>query len=288
METVSLSAVASTSPGLDFTQSIRDLPRQLANFITEQNRPNSNERQFNFRDRRSRSSSRRSNSNSRSSSTRRSPFRRESTNTLYWYHRRYGDRALHLQLAGKLELQTSAAANVCNRDIGRLFISDKISKRRFIINTVSDLCVFPRKLIPQPRYVLTKTSARLTALPSPHTDGCLSVNLGLRRELSWRFVMANVTQPLIGAEFLSHFGLSVDCRNNRMLEDVTSLSTPAQSANPRIRSIKISVAVHRSTFSSPSFQTSLAPVEFSETFATTRPTTSGLHRAHLPTTSPRP
>jgi hypothetical protein len=89
METVSPSTVASTSPGPDYTellQNIRDLTRRLANVVTEKKRSNSNERQFNFRDRRS-------NSNSRSSSTRRSPSRRDSTNTLCWYHQRYGDRA---------------------------------------------------------------------------------------------------------------------------------------------------------------------------------------------------
>jgi hypothetical protein len=35
----------------------------------------------------------------------------------------------------------------------------------------------------------------------------LSLNLGLRREFTWRFVVADVTQPLIGAGFLTHFGL---------------------------------------------------------------------------------
>jgi hypothetical protein len=45
--------------------------------------------------------------------------------------------------------------------------------------------------------------------------------------------------PLIGADFLSHFGLLVDCRNNRLLDGVTSLSAPAQASNPRIPSIKV-------------------------------------------------
>jgi hypothetical protein len=37
----------------------------------------------------------------------------------------------------------------------------------------------------------------------------LSLNLGLRREFTWRFVVADVTQSLIGADFRSHFGLLV-------------------------------------------------------------------------------
>jgi hypothetical protein len=55
----------------------------------------------------------------------------------------------------------------------------------------------------------------------------LSLNLGLRKEFTWRFVVADVTQPLIAADSLSHFGLLVDCKNNRLLDAVTSFSVPA-------------------------------------------------------------
>jgi hypothetical protein len=51
-------------------------------------------------------------------------------------------------------------------------------------------------------------------------------------------VVADVTH-LIGVDFLSHFGLLVDCRNNRLLDGVTSLSIPAQIARSRISSIKV-------------------------------------------------
>jgi hypothetical protein len=67
----------------------------------------------------------------------------------------------------------------------------------------------------------------------------LNLNLGLRREFTWRFVVADVTQPLIGADFLSHFGLLVDCKNNRLLDTVTSLSAPAQAASSQTPSVKV-------------------------------------------------
>jgi len=38
-------------------------------------------------------------------------------------------------------------ANVCTTSSGRLFISDRVSKRRYLVDTGSDLCVFPRKLL---------------------------------------------------------------------------------------------------------------------------------------------
>jgi transposase InsO family protein len=51
-------------------------------------------------------------------------------------------------------------------------------------------------------------------------------------------VVADVTQPLIGADFLSHFGLLVDCKNNRLLDAVTS-SAPAQAASSQTPSVKV-------------------------------------------------
>jgi hypothetical protein len=128
----------------------------------------------------------------------------------------------------------SAAAHVCTSDSGRLFITDKVSKRRFLIDTGSDICVFPRKILPQRRSrVDYDLSAANGTTISTYGWLPLSLNLGLRRDFTWRFVVADVSQLLIKADFLSHFGLLVDCRNNRLLDGVTSLSTPAQAASPR-------------------------------------------------------
>jgi hypothetical protein len=43
---------------------------------------------------------------------------------------------------------------------------------------------------------------------------------------------------LIGVDFLSHFGLLVDCKHNRLLDGVTSLSVQAQAASSLIPSVK--------------------------------------------------
>jgi hypothetical protein len=56
---------------------------------------------------------------------------------------------LHLQHVKQLAKKTSAAAHVCTAAAGRTFITDKSSKRWFLNDTGSYLCVFPRKLIPQ-------------------------------------------------------------------------------------------------------------------------------------------
>jgi hypothetical protein len=102
----------------------------------------------------------------------------------------------------------------------------------------SDLCVYPRKLIPRRRERVNYDLCVANGTTIP-TYGWLSLSLilGLRRDFTWRLLVADVTQQLIGVDF-SHFGLLVDCRNNRLLDGVTSFSSLAQPANSLIPSVK--------------------------------------------------
>jgi cleavage and polyadenylation specificity factor subunit 1 len=100
--------------------------------------------------------------------------------------------------------------------------------------------VFPRKLIPQRRECVNYDLCAANGI-TIRTYGWLplSLNLGLRREFTWRFMVADVTQSLIGADFLSHFGLLVGCKSNRLLDAVTSLSAPAEAASLQTPSVKV-------------------------------------------------
>jgi hypothetical protein len=119
-----------------------------------------------------------------------------------------------------------------------LFIMERLSKRQFLVDTGSDLCVYPRRLIPRrsERVNYDLCAANGTTI---HTYRWLplSLNLGLRRDFTWRFVVADVTYSLIGVHFPSHFGLLMDCRN-RLLDGVISLSVLAQAASSLIPSVK--------------------------------------------------
>ena len=141
--------------------------------------------------------------------------------------------------AGKLCQQSLRAANVCTTTSGRLFITDRVRKQRYLVDTGSDLCVFPRKLLPgrRERTDYTLYAANGTTIS---TYGWISqsLNLGLRREFTWRFVVADVQLPIIGVDLLSFYGLLVDCRNNRLLDGVTSLSTPGNTAPSSVPSVK--------------------------------------------------
>ena len=70
----------------------------------------------------------------------------------------------------------------------------------------------------------------------------LNLNLGLRCSLPWIFVIAEVQKPIIGADFLQHFGLLVNMRKQQLTDDYTHIhvhdilsmdSSPSQSFYPK-------------------------------------------------------
>ncbi len=67
----------------------------------------------------------------------------------------------------------------------------------------------------------------------------ITLNLGLRRNIRWIFIIADVQQPIIGSDLLKKFDLLVDIKNNSLIDKKTSFSvdgiqvlqTPLDSVN---------------------------------------------------------
>lgn len=45
----------------------------------------------------------------------------------------------------------------------------------------------------------------------------VKVDLGLRRDFFWSFIVANVTSPIIGCDFIKHFDLLIDLNETVLL-----------------------------------------------------------------------
>ena len=70
----------------------------------------------------------------------------------------------------------------------------------------------------------------------------LTLNLGLRRSLPWIFLTAEVQKLNLGADFLSHYGLTVDMQKSKLIDTNTRLrvqgivscsTSPSPSPNSR-------------------------------------------------------
>ena len=127
-----------------------------------------------------------------------------------------------LQL-GKLQGRTLAATGATGPSSSRLFhVQDTHTHTRFLVDTGSEVSVLP----PSPsdrRHPPDKLSLMAVNNTPIATYGkrSLTLNLGLRRSLRWIFVIADVRQPIRGADFLRHFGLLVDMKQHQLMDSAT-------------------------------------------------------------------
>jgi hypothetical protein len=87
-----------------------------------------------------------------------------------------------------------------------------------LVDTGDDLCVCPRSCLREGwTHDLRVVAANGTTV---HTHCCITLrlDLGLRREFSWRFVVADVTGPIIGSDVFSFYNLLVDMRHRRLID----------------------------------------------------------------------
>ncbi|PIK49798.1 gag-pol polyprotein [Apostichopus japonicus] len=101
---------------------------------------------------------------------------------------------------------------------------DRETGTRFLIDTGAEVSVIPatskEKTTPARSFL---RAANLTNIGT-YGESSLTLNIGLRRIYRWIFVKADVSTPIIGADFLEHFSLLVDIKHRRLLDLHTSLS----------------------------------------------------------------
>lgn len=133
---------------------------------------------------------------------------------------------------GKREGQSlNAATDDKSPKTSRLFITDTNSQLRFLIDTGADVCVFPRSRTTTRTLRSSYTLSAANGSDIATYGGInLTLNLGLRREFPWRFIIADVSKPILGADFLQHYGLLVDLRHRCLVDPNTTISSPGTPA----------------------------------------------------------
>ncbi|GFY13201.1 hypothetical protein TNCV_364481 [Trichonephila clavipes] len=156
-----------------------------------------------------------------SSDRRRSHSRSRSVNKgsgICYYHRRYKEQARKC-VSPCAFVQKKRVSSVIagmaepSKHTSRLFLLDRKSGQKFLIDSGSEICVIPpsptMNKSPQPNFSLF--AANNTKIPA-YGMVRKELNLGLRRPFIWTFIIADVSSPIIGADFLKHFNLLIDLK----------------------------------------------------------------------------
>ncbi|GFX31192.1 retrovirus-related Pol polyprotein from transposon 297 [Trichonephila clavipes] len=103
-----------------------------------------------------------------------------------------------------------------SKHTSRLFLLDRKSGQKFLIDSGSEICVIPPSptMNKSPQSNFSLFAANNTKIPA-YGMVRKELNLGLRRPFIWTFIIADVSSPIIGADFLKHFNLLVDLKKKR-------------------------------------------------------------------------
>lgn len=132
-----------------------------------------------------------------------------------------------MRLSGKLIRKSYVAqCDFPTNTKSRLFVYDPTSRRHYLIDSGSDVCVLPyqtymtmKPLSPMRLYSASGTPIKTFGIKT------ISLSLGLRRLFRWPFVIANISKPIIGADFLKHYGLLIDLKHSCILDPLTSFTS---------------------------------------------------------------
>lgn len=129
--------------------------------------------------------------------------------------------------------------NAINRQTtNRFTIYDPTSQITFLIDTGADLStVTPtaaKNIKPRNHKLYAANGSEIQT----HGEELIRLDLNFRREFFWNFIVAEVTIPIIGADFLSHYDLLVDTRRKKLVDNQTKLESKGNIFTAQILSIK--------------------------------------------------
>ena len=157
---------------------------------------------------------------------------------LCWFHKKHGDEAYNCRKPcsfARIECETLSSASEISCP-SLLFVRDTLSGRDFLVDSGASVSVFPGpssssgdgfRLLTADGSPIFCSSSRL--IPLRFSCGSRS------KVYTWKFQLAPVSVPLLGADFLKHFNFMVDVKGRKLVhadcpEDVVIRASPGPHA----------------------------------------------------------
>ena len=131
-----------------------------------------------------------------------------------------------LCMAGKRPGQPQVMTAVAGLKDCLVFVLDKVTKRRFLVDTGAEVSVVPvtgveSRTVKSGPFLLAANGSKIQSFGTKKIT--LHFNLGIYH---WEFVVAQVSKPLLGADFLRANKLLVDMANSQLVDARTFCTSP--------------------------------------------------------------
>ena len=113
----------------------------------------------------------------------------------------------------------------------RLFVFCKRAHKRFLVDTGSEISVIPPTSYDKKHKSKIQLFAANKSIINTYGQRLINIDLGLRRAFNWTFTIADVSCPIIGADFLSHFDLAPDLKRAQLRDFTTGLTSSGRSTS---------------------------------------------------------
>lgn len=117
----------------------------------------------------------------------------------------------------------ASGKSTTNCTLFRLQVKDQLSNKTFLVDTGADVSVLP---LTSRSVGVKPTAIKLYAANGQPIkvmgEKRITLSLGLKRTFEWSFLVADVTSPIVGADFLRFYDLLIDLRRNRLIDNNTS------------------------------------------------------------------
>lgn len=152
---------------------------------------------------------------------------------------------MQLEESGKLEEVQHSAVNSCTgpNENHRLCVTDRENGLHFLIDTGANISVLPVSCLRkrERRECSYKLYAANNSEIKTYGIKTLRLNLGLRRAFQWTFVVCDVKEPILGADFLRTNKLIVDLFLKKLIDPLTNIKsngTVVSMSKPSLQSIQ--------------------------------------------------
>ncbi|GFU12524.1 transposon Ty3-I Gag-Pol polyprotein [Nephila pilipes] len=128
------------------------------------------------------------------------------------------------KLQSAVDIATNSAAenyDACRKF--RLFVKDRTTNLHFLVDSGADCSVIPATSKNKQPSDFKLFAANGTEIPT-YGIKMLKVDLGLRREFLFPFIIAKISKGILGADFLHKFNLLIDINKRRLIDGLTQLS----------------------------------------------------------------
>ena len=136
-----------------------------------------------------------------------------------------------MQVLGKLDTRSSLTTAMTGANKALFYVWDCQSKRNFFnrhwrrSKRIASNTIRPTKKEQSAQILLAANGSKIT------TFGSRAVTIDLSQgKFKWTFVIANVAQPILGADFLRAHSLSVDMKHQHLVNAQLSTSIPMENA----------------------------------------------------------